>query len=279
MTYKVETKRRRKLLSTMPTLRRLIHYLLKRGWWIPVLGCLLAIALYKYRLDVIIAYELVDVTGRGKDTLQYRLLTPVDQDFGKKYPLVVYLHGANSRGSDNKKQLRMLDTFLLDSTKRKQYPCYIFAPQCKSHPYSWDGMRDANSLLKSPLVDAEEIMVRLIQNNQIDTSRIYLVGYSMGGAGAWESMTAHPRRYAAAIVLSSWADTSCVGKLSHIPIWAFHGAQDQVVPVSSIRATVAVLEKSGAPVRYTEYPDEGHGCWKRAFRDTELLSWLFAQRR
>lgn len=236
---------------------------------------LIPYSIRKYRLDVIFTYEVIDLSFSGKDTLPYRLFEPLDNNPQKKYPLLVYLHGAGSRGTDNKRHLKMIRDFMLDSSVKKEYPCYILAPQCMNNPYQWSDMR--KGVLSSPLEKVEALTEELILQHNIDTNRIYLLGFSMGAAGAWESMIYHPDRYAAAVVMSGWSYPDQAAKIKHIPVWAFHGAKDNTVKPVSIRKMVNELKKLNAPIRYTEYPKVWHSSYKTALKEPELLPWLFSQ--
>lgn len=250
--------------------------LIKLGILVTVLVGLLY-CIYRYRLDVVFTYEVFDITFSGRDKLPYRFFEPLEKAEGKKYPMIFFLHGAGSRASDNKRHLMMLQEFLLDSTVRAKYPCYLFAPQCMKNPYQWSDMRE--SLLTSPLSEAEKVMKKLIRQHDIDTNRIYLLGYSMGASGAWETMIYHPDRYAAAITLSGWSYPDKAEVVKHIPVWAFHGGKDEVVNPESIRDMVQKLKSMNAPIRYTEYPDTGHESFIKAFKEKDLLPWLFTQKK
>lgn len=233
---------------------------------------------YWYRLDIIFSYEVYDFTNSGADTLKYQLFKPVDQLPQKKYPLVVYLHGSSNRGNDNLQHWEILEDFILSQEERMQFPCYIFAPQCKPHPYQWVGMRGSNSFLTSPLVEAEHLIERIIRENPIDTNRIYLIGYSMGAAGAWESMIYHPDLYAAAAIVSGWGIPSQAEKIRDIPVWIFHGTKDKIVNPKGSRQMVKALNSFQANINFTEYKNANHETTVlKAFEEKQLLQWLFGQ--
>jgi predicted peptidase len=101
----------------------------------------------------------------------------------------------------------------------------------------------------------------------------------MGGYGTWDLLARRPDLIAAAVPICGGGDEQEVGRFAHIPIWAFHGADDTTVPVARSRNMVAALRAAGANVRYTEYAGTGHDSWTPASQEPELLPWLFSQRR
>ncbi|HWN96981.1 MAG TPA: prolyl oligopeptidase family serine peptidase, partial [Methylomirabilota bacterium] len=108
--------------------------------------------------------------------------------------------------------------------------------------------------------------------------RIYVTGQSMGGWGTWSVITAHPERFAAAIPICGGGDPNRAARAKEIPIWAFHGSADQVVPVRHTRQMIAALQKAGSKPIYWEYKDADHAATaERAYCEPELIEWLFAQ--
>jgi len=99
----------------------------------------------------------------------------------------------------------------------------------------------------------------------------------MGGFSVWDLLCRQPTDFAAAIAICGGADSSQASRVAHLPIWLFHGAQDQVVSVERSRQMVEALGQAGHRPRYTEYAAVGHDSWLQAFSDPELLPWLFAQ--
>jgi predicted peptidase len=117
------------------------------------------------------------------------------------------------------------------------------------------------------------------EKNPVDLDRIYIAGISMGGFATWEALIRHPQNFAAAIPVCGGGDVSFADRIKHIPVWAFQGADDPVVPVACSRSMIENLTKAGGDPRYTEYPRVGHNSWDRAFDEPKLLSWLFSQKR
>ena len=123
-----------------------------------------------------------------------------------------------------------------------------------------------------------ELIDELAREFSIDRARLYVVGYSMGGFGAWLVASRHPQLFAAAVPIAGGGDPSyIVGTTAKI--WAFHGTIDKVVPVGRSRQMVDALKQAGQDVRYTEYPGVNHQAWKLVYEEPELPGWLFEQSR
>ncbi len=216
--------------------------------------------------------------SRG-DTLLYRLFIPPQYDQKKKYPLVVYLHGGGGVGNDNLKQIDggngyLIDLFTGDDTQA-HYPSFVVAPQTPV-----EGWIEEDSITPTHhLRLVYELIGELQRTYKIDEARVYVAGQSMGGFGTFAIISEHPRTFAAGVVLCGGGDQSRVARLTNVQIWVFHGAKDESVPVDRSRTLVAAIKKAGGKVRYTEYADTGHIIWPSVVKETELLPWLFAQRR
>lgn len=201
--------------------------------------------------------------------LPYRLSKPAKEG---PHPLIVYLHGAGGAGDDNRVQLQrgngLALTRLLDSPE----PCNLLAPQCPRHAAWW-------SSTDRPAPHAERLMDLLdALAPSIETSRVYLIGPSMGGHGVWDLGWRFPERWAALVPICGAAPLSRIPALVATPVWAFHGADDTEVPVSLSRQAVQALRDAGAPVRYTELFGVGHSCTEKVF-EHDILAWLLQQRR
>jgi len=227
--------------------------------------------------------KLVYEDARGKK-LPYRLLKPLAIEDGKKYPLVIFLHGAGERGTDNEKQLIHAVPQFAAEENRKKYPCFLIAPQCPEGK-RWvevDWGSDSHVQPKEPGEAGRltlELIDKLMKELPIDPDRIYLTGLSMGGFGTWDLMARRPELFAATAPVCGGADESTAEKIKHIPVWVFHGAKDTAVKPARSRNIVAALEKAGGKPKYTEYPDVGHNSWDNAYRDPKLFEWMFGQRK
>lgn len=202
--------------------------------------------------------------------LDYLLWLPHD-DAAQPWPLILFLHGSGERGNDVQQVLNEgLPRNLADGLA---LPALIAAPQCPAGS-DWTLHDDALIALLDDLAAAYTI----------DPDRVYLTGLSMGGRETWRLACANPQRFAAVVPICgrrpygprSEEDAALI---SHVPIWVFHGAQDQVVPIEESNRMVAALRRSGADVHYTVYPDADHDSWTQAYAEAELYPWLLAQRR
>ncbi|HJZ89477.1 MAG TPA: prolyl oligopeptidase family serine peptidase [Gemmataceae bacterium] len=221
--------------------------------------------------------------AHGKE-LPYRLLKPLHPEEGKKYPLVIFLHGAGERGSDNEKQLiHGVPHFVAKETQEK-YPCFLVAPQCPAGQ-RWvevDWSADSHTQPKAPGEAGRltlELIEQVMKELPIDPKRVYLTGLSMGGYGTWDLLARRPELFAAAAPICGGADEATAAKIKAIPVWAFHGARDTAVKPARSRNMIAALEKAGGKPKYTEYPDVGHNSWDNAYKDPKFYEWMFGQKK
>lgn len=188
-----------------------------------------------------------------------------------RWPLVLFLHGAGERGDElaavKKHGVRDL------AKAQAQYPCILVAPQCPLGTW-WVEQVDALAAL----------LDEIVTTYRVDVDRVYLTGLSVGGYGTWHLAAAYPQRFAAAVPIcgggvwwQGFPEKAAV--LKDLPLWVFHGADDDVVPLSESQRLVDVLTAHGSNVRFTVYPDTGHDSWTRTYRDPALYEWLFAQRK
>lgn len=255
----------------------------------------------------------------GGTTLPFRLFIPKDYRTSEKYPLILFLHGAGERGSDNTKPVR--DNlgaliFARDSNQAK-HPAFILAPQCPAAPNQWVDVPWSNgnySQDRTPISNELRTAMHLLDSvtsaYSIDTNRIYAVGSSMGGFGTWDIVTRYPGRFAATIPVVGAGDPSKAGLIAHMGIWAHHGDADPTVPVSGSRNMMKALESGGSrlyftdcdfkscqgppqskvedtvsgrnPPRhvYSEYPGLDHGLWYSAYSQYGgMIDWLFSFRK
>jgi len=223
------------------------------------------------------------------DTLPYRVLLPLNYDSSKAYPLLIFLHGRGESGNDNKKQLTHGARLFLADSVREQYPAIVVFPQCAAADY-WsnvqtvadkngkrtfyfvaDGDPSRSMRLLTSLTD------NLFRQYKIRRQQVYVMGLSMGGMGTFELVRRRPGVFAGAVAICGGADPATAAAIRQPGWWIFHGAKDDVVLPSFSRQMVAALRKTGARVRYTEYPGANHNSWDPAFAEPGLLKWLFSQ--
>lgn len=198
------------------------------------------------------------------------------------YPLILFLHGAGERGDDNQLQLlHGVKQFALDQI-RAQYPCFVVAPQCPLEQQwvdtAWSAAAHTMpSEPAPPLRLALNLLAELEHEFPINARRVYITGLSMGGFGVWDALQRYPRRFAAAVPVCGGGDLAQAERVTQVPVWAFHGAQDDVVLPGRSRDMIAAVRQAGGEPRYTEYSQTGHDAWSETYRNPELYAWLFAQ--
>jgi len=234
----------------------------------------------------------VFVSTQG-DSMPYRILFPEKYDKSRQYPLIVFLHGSGERGTDNEKQLIHGADLFLKPKNRKNFPAIVVFPQCPEDKYWIDisirsklggkGEMNFEESIKSPseeLAIVNELVDQLIQEESVDTDRLYLMGLSMGGFGTFETLARWPERYAAAVGICGGGNLSLTKNYAkQTALWITHGAKDEVVPVYLSRRLYHALKEQGADVRYTEFPEVGHNAWDPTFAKKDLLPWLFSNQK
>ena len=222
---------------------------------------------------------------RAGEQLKYRLMLPKDYSptGTEEYPLVLFLHGAGERGDDNLKQLVHGMKDFSKEENRQKYPCFVIAPQCPEGK-RWvevDWTLDAHTqpAESTPLALTRELIELLRNRLKVDSKRIYVTGLSMGGFGTWDLVTRTPDLFAAAAPICGGADEALAGRVTKLPIWAFHGDKDSVVKVERSRRMIDAIQKAGGMPKYTEYPEVNHDSWTRTYADPKFMEWLFAQKR
>jgi predicted peptidase len=230
----------------------------------------------------------VSVEGQA---YSYRVWLPPHYDRFRRWPVILYLHGSAERGDDNERQLTAaLPALLVREPDR--YPAIVVVPQCRPGA-EWYGEMETQALAA---LDAS------MREFRGDRRRVYLTGISMGGAGVWY-FARQPHRFAAIVPVSGevvrqpddpWPIApppdlaalfaapdpyaALARAIGNTPAWAFHGSDDDVIPVTESRTMVAALTAAGNAVRFTEYRGGGHAIWDAAYADPRLPRWLFSQR-
>jgi predicted peptidase len=211
--------------------------------------------------------------GRIARQLSYLLYRPRQYaaEADRRWPLIFFLHGAGERGSD----IELLKSHGMPRLV-EQYPDFPFvvvSPQCPDR--SWWQMH---------VVTAELLLNQIVATLAVDADRVYLTGLSMGGFGAWYMGARHPERFAAVAPICGYGLASCgfpqrVCNLRDVPVWTFHGAQDNIVPLEDTQKLVDNLRACGGNVRFTIYPDATHDSWTRTYSNPELYEWFLRHTR
>jgi predicted peptidase len=224
-------------------------------------------------------------------TYKYQVFVPEEWTPHQKWPIILFLHGSGERGDDGLQETDVgIGTAI--RSNRSVMPAIVVMPQCEKNVW-W---------IQPPMDDLAMASLEAASKEfHGDEKRTYLTGLSMGGYGTWYLAEKYPNKFAALVVicggirpaaaalkkdpaLVKWtpADdpksySDAAAKIGKTPVWIFHGADDDIVPVTESRRMYAALKQAGADAHYTEYPGVKHNCWDKAYDEPKLFPWLFAQ--
>ena len=219
-------------------------------------------------------------------SMPYRLFIPAGYNPNNSYPLVLFLHGAGERGTDNNAQITANQgaTLWAGSANQASHPCFVLAPQCPPN-FQWvntnwsNGSYSINNVpMSTELKMVKDIIATLETQYNIDASRLYITGLSMGGYGTWDFILRYPTMFKAAIPICGAGDPTKASLIGTIPLRIFHSSDDPTVPVAGSRDMVKAINALGPNTRtefYTEYTNQGHASWVNAYNTTDLVDWLF----
>lgn len=204
--------------------------------------------------------------------IKYYLLKPPHMSPGRSYPLLLVLHGANRTTYPG--HVVSIPDF------QKRYPAFVVVPIAPIKSY-WDApFPEAKMGGWFPAINHAVNVVKSVQEKyNVDPSRIYVTGNSMGGFGTFGAVAEYPDLFAAAVPTCGGWDSAEAPLMRQTPIWAFHGARDPAIPVANTRRIVEALKRTGGNVKYTEYPDAGHECHMKAYTTPAMWDWMFSRRR
>ncbi len=200
--------------------------------------------------------------------MPYRMYFPADYDTetDKKWPLLIFLHGAGERGTDLTAVYRHGP--LREVEQGRDFPFLIAAPQLSGQEY-WGGYIES---LNAWLDD-------LLQTHAIDPDRVYLTGLSMGGTGTWLWAMASAKRFAAILPMCGTGICWCAGNVTRLPIWTFHGSADEIIPVEESIHMVNRVNASGGNARLTICEGYTHDCWTETYAREDIYDWLLSHKR
>jgi len=222
--------------------------------------------------------------GQG-NVLPYRYFEPADKNnSSNKYPVILYLHGENECGTDNEAQLATTEcaTIWVEPDHLAKNPVYVLAPQAPEGS-DWSTEPVYGSVLT--------LLKQFIENHpDIDSKRIYIVGFSMGGTGVWNMILKNPTLFAAAMPISGNADSflgnyNAFSALKNMPVLVVHSIDDPISPVSASNNAIAALRAAGNRCVGSNTSIWGmssvipaHNAWFPAFHNYEVIyNWLFEQ--
>jgi len=230
------------------------------------------------------------VTVAGTE-YKYQVFIPDQWTPARKWPVILFLHGAGERGEDGllQTQVGIGRAIRLD---RSRFPAVIVLPQCRKE--FWWSQPPMDELAMKALEAA-------VKEFHGDPLRTYLTGLSMGGYGTWYLAAKHPGKFAALVPICGGITlpehlslqhpelegialpdepksfSKIATKIGKTPVWIFHGSDDPAVPVTESRRMNEALKEQGGEVRYTEYPGVGHNSWDNAYAEAELILWMLSK--
>jgi predicted peptidase len=213
---------------------------------------------------------------------KYQVFVPEDWTKNRKWPVILFLHGAGERDDDGLVQTQVgIGTAI--RKYRSRFPTIVVMPQCRKDVWWAGGMADV----------AMAALEQAQKEFHGDATRTYLTGLSMGGYGTWYLAGKYPGRFAAIVPIcggvlvpdkaraQSPDDNSpyveAAKKVGKTPVWIFHGGDDPLVPVTESRRMHEAMKALGGEVHYTEYPGVDHNSWDKAYAEPELLPWMLAK--
>ena len=203
--------------------------------------------------------------NQGQDSntpIRYWLYLPKKYHQMPQWPLVIYLHGTGGRGFDLQK---IYNVGPLNSIREGNHlSAIVVVPQCPS------GLRWDASLVEDLLQDVS-------RSQKMNSRKIYLTGYSMGGYGTWKIGSEIPDKFAAIVPIAGGGDTVWATKLFSKPIWAFHGAKDRIVSIDRTHQMIEAVEQAGGTPKFTTFPKSGHSINSLVFENKSFWEWLFEQ--
>jgi predicted peptidase len=223
-----------------------------------------------------------ELTFHVKDyKLNYLLYLPdsFQQNDSPKWPLILFLHGAGERGENIELVKKHGVPKIVEN--QEEFPFITVSPQCPADSY-WS----------SELESLSALLDEIVEKYPIDPARIYLTGLSMGGIGAWHLAIANPKRFAAIapvcgalsipearreeLQITNNTDQLSEGlkRLKDLPVWAFHGEQDDIVPMEEALIVIQTLNKHGGSAKFTVYKGVGHDSWTETYENEQLFKWF-----
>jgi predicted peptidase len=231
----------------------------------------------------------VRASKEGSQEFKFRIYVPKGVEPNQKMGVMLYLHGADERGSDNENQLSAPAPLIINNPNNFRF--IIVFPQCPAGRF-WD---------KEMIERAMAQLDQTVREFSANEGRLYLAGFSLGGYGVWTTAAMYPGKFAAIIPMSgrvlprpgersrvaseilTLADTSdpysaFARRIGRTPVWIFHGTDDNIVPIENSRRMAKALKEAGnEQVKYSELENTGHVTLNSAFSNPDLFKWLNEQ--
>jgi pimeloyl-ACP methyl ester carboxylesterase len=227
-------------------------------------------------------YQFRERTTPGGETLKHVVYVPRNLEPGRKYPLAVYLHGMCDECVTHERILKESGLQWWHEYDRdvQQEPTFLFAPVGGTGGWSGPARRQA----------VFEIVDGLLKEFPIDPQRIYLMGFSMGGAGIWNYLQQRPGFFAAANPQAAGGGAVDPEVVKNTPIWATMGIDDSANSLEQLMANVSRIRAAngdprgaatwvtGVNPRFTIFPSTNHGgAQEKTQQIPGLRDWFYAQ--
>lgn len=201
---------------------------------------------------------------RQFEHMKYMIRFPERYEEGKKYPVIMFLHGAGTRAI--KTEELKDSTYLKFSGQYAQEPFVAVVPHCQGEDMTWFDM----------LETVKKFVRMLVEEEYADKKRIYLSGNSMGGYGTWQLAMSMPEVFAAIVPVCGGGMYWNGGRLVNVPVWAFHGGKDPVVFPEESKKMVDAVNRAGGNAKLTIYPENFHDSWTDTYSNPEVYKWMFS---
>ena len=218
----------------------------------------------------------------GEEERGYLFHMPENYDSAKKYPVVLFLHGAGERGDDNYDQLAIGIGTALSDPESPLHDSFIIAPQVPLEKLwvntPWDvGNYTVDDREETPyLAGAVQIVRDTIASYPVDTTKVFVMGISMGGYGFWDTLARHADLFVGGFICCGGADLTKAHIFKEKTIFTYHGTADDIVPCFGTQNVVrAIKEAGGEKITYREYEGMNHWTWDRAYSEFEDIKALF----
>lgn len=205
-------------------------------------------------------------TKTSQKGINYYIVYPNNHNQNETSPALLFLHGAGERGNTVEAMSIIQNHWPLAHTDYEKFPFILIAPQCHKESYWPLEIYNLKALLDE-LIDAEVI----------DAKKLYLTGLSMGGYGTWYMSYRFPTLFKAVAPICGAGIKSSYERLTKLPIWAFHGTKDPVIPCEESIHLANSINANGGNVKLTLYEGVTHNSWQHAYKDQTLYDWLLSQ--
>ncbi|MBQ6875574.1 MAG: prolyl oligopeptidase family serine peptidase [Lachnospiraceae bacterium] len=197
------------------------------------------------------------------ENVRYVTNFPEEYSGKEKYPVILFLHGAGSRGNDIKKILN--NPYFKIIREHERFPFISVAPQCSEN--TWFDMFET----------LKRFVLNIAGEEYADENKIYLMGVSMGGYATWQLAMSMPEYFAAIVPICGGGMYWNAERLINVPIWAFHGQKDVTVHLEESKKMVDAVNRYGGNAMLTIYSEAGHDAWSDTYRNMEVFEWMLSQ--